>query len=197
LRARPIVPSDHGVRRWFFVALWVLPMGCPKPMEVPTPVPHGVVGAPKRYLGPLVPIGLGADHVSAGDAPVKGDGDPDYEFRVRISGEVRALILHGSDGNGEPVGGEIWDTLTAPERFPPSWRLPVAEARHSWALAVFDQKETLLNPRVTLERNVFVDETITLFAGDLGHGRFVSGRTYTLLVIRPDGSRDRATTTIL
>lgn len=173
----------------------LLVLGCAKPPP-PAPPPK-VIGPPKREVGPLVAVGWSEDRVGHGDAPVLPDGDLDYAFRVRISGDVRALVLFASDATGVAHGDEVWDTMTAPEKFPSSWHLPYTDAKLSWALGVVDSKGVLLNPAVTLPRSTFADETLVLHAGDAGHSRFVTGRTYTLFVVRADGSVDRATTTIL
>lgn len=179
--------------RLFVVA--VLALACAKPPK-PAPPPKPV-GPPRREVGPLVALGFTADRVGHGDAPVQPDGDPDYTFRVRISGDVRAFVLFASDATGVAHGDEVWDTMTAPEKFPVAWHLPYTDAKLSWALAVIDSKGALLNPSVTLPETTFADETLLLHAGDAGHSRFVAGRTYTLFVVRTDGSVDRATTTIL
>lgn len=174
----------------------VLALACAKPPKPATPPPKPV-GPPRREVGPLVAVGLSEDHVGHGDSPVQPDGDFDYAFRVRVAGDVRALVLFASDATGVAHGDEVWDTMTAPEKFPLAWHLPYSDAKLSWALGVVDSKGTLLNPAVTLPKSTFSDETLTLYAGDAGHSRFVAGRTYTLFVVRTDGSVDRATTTIL
>lgn len=173
------------------------PLGCSAPLPPPIkPTPAKVAGPPKRELGPLVAVGFGADRVGHDNATLAPDGDPDFEFRVRISGDVKALVLHSSDTAGNPVGGEIWDTLPA-GRMPPEWRLPTPEAFWTWALAVYDDKGKLQNPAVSLPPTTFDGATLTLVVGDTGKVRFVTGRTYTLLVQRNDGSVERTTTTIL
>ena len=173
----------------------LLAVGCAKPPK-PAPPPV-VVGPPKRDVGPLVAIGFAEDRVGHGDSPIKPDGDLDFAFRVRVSGDVTALVLFASNSAGESHGDEVWDTMTTPEKFPASWHLPYADARLSWALAVVDSKGALLNPSVALPKTTFADETLVIHAGDAGHTRFVTGRTYTLFVVRSDNSVDRATTTIL
>jgi hypothetical protein len=174
----------------------VFAVACSKPMPPPAPTPRVVVGPPARDVGPLMPVGYLEDHVGFHNAPVEPDGELDFALRVRLSGDVRALVLYASDAAGAPHGGEIWDTMTAPETFPAAWHM-AAEARDSWAIAVIDSKNALLNPKVVLEKRTFDNDIVTIFAGDPGRGYFVSGRTYTLLVVRNDGKTDRATTTLL
>jgi hypothetical protein len=170
---------------------------CAKPVTPPAPIPAKVApGPPARDVGPLVALGYIEDRVGSHDSQVVPDGDVDFALRVRISGDVRALVLYGSDPTGVPHGGEVWDTMTAPDKFPEAWHM-LALAQDSWALAVFDSKNALLNPHVVLDRKSFDNETVTIFVSDPGRGRFVSGRTYTLLVVRNDGKTDRATTTVL
>lgn len=170
-------------------------VSCPKPPKPAAPVK--AEGPPRRDVGPLVAMGFTEDRVRPGDASLEPDGDLDFAFRVRISGDVRALVLFGSDHAGKPHGGEVWDTMVGPEKYPAAWHLPYPDARDTWALAIVDGGGKVLNPTVTLPKSTFADETLTLFAADLGHVRFVSGRTYTLFVVRSDGGVDRATTTIL
>jgi hypothetical protein len=160
------------------------------PPEKPAPAPHA-------DLGPLVALGVIADRVALKDHPVQPDGDPDFAFRVRLSGDVEALVLMSSDPSGKFRGMEVWDTLTAPTEFPKDWNLPFPKADYTAALAVYDASNTLINPATTLARTRFSDETVTVFAEDQHHQRFVPGRTYTLLVVRPGGRVDRATTTLL
>jgi hypothetical protein len=164
-----------------------------------TPLPPPEKASPPAHadLGPLVPLGVLADRVALKDHPVQPDGDPDFAFRVRVSGDVEALLLMSSDPAGKFRGLELWDTLTAPTEFPKAWQLPWAKADFTAALAVYDASGKLLNPATTLARTRFDDETLTLFAEDPSHTRFVPGRTYTLMVVRPGGRIDRATTTLL
>ncbi|MBI2392426.1 MAG: hypothetical protein HYV09_22770 [Deltaproteobacteria bacterium] len=168
---------------------------CPRPP--PPPAPPKPSGPPKRDVGPLLPLGWLDDRVGAGDAATRPDGEKDYALRVRLSGDVRALVLYASDATGESHGAEVWDTLTGSDRIPPSWHLPYADGKVTWALAVFDSSDKPLNAAVRLDRTTFADETVTLYAADTGRVRFVTGRTYTLLVQRSDGTVDRSTTTIL
>jgi hypothetical protein len=180
------------------VLLALLLVGCAPPLSPPTKtVPQSGATTTKRDLGPLVAVGWGADVVGHDNVTMKPDGAPDFTLRVRISGDVKALVLHSSDTAGNPVGGELWTTMTGPDVFPTEWHLPAREARFVWALAVFGADGKLLNPAVKLEPTTFPETTLTLCAGDTGRTRFVSGRTYTLIVQRSDGSVDRATTTIL
>ncbi|MGZ3478649.1 MAG: hypothetical protein ACXVCJ_29375, partial [Polyangiales bacterium] len=125
------------------------------------------------------------------------DGDPDFAFRVRVSGDVEALVLMSSDQTGKFRGMDVWDTLTGPVAFPKDWNLPFPNANTTAALAVYDATGTLVNPGTKLARTRFIDETITMYADDPRHERFVPGRTYTLMVVRPGGRVDRATTTLL
>lgn len=164
-----------------------------------TPLPPPQKASPPAHadLGPLVPLGVLADRVAQKDHPVQPDGDPDFAFRVRVSGDVEALVLMSSDPAGKFRGMEVWDTLTAPTEFPKDWQLPWAKADYTAALAVYDASGTLLNPATTLTRTRFADETLTIYAEDRSHVRFVPGRTYTLMVVRPGGRVDRATTTLL
>lgn len=173
-----------------------MPSACAKPPPPAAPPPKVTPGPPARDVGPLVPLGYLEDHVGTINAPVAPDGELDYALRVRLSGDVRALVLYASDPTGAPHGGEVWDTMTAPETFPSAWNMP-APAHDSWALAVLDEKRNLLNPEVVLEHRTFDDEVVTIFAADPTHVHFVSGRTYSLLVVRNDGKTDRATTTLL
>lgn len=178
--------------------LALLLVGCAPPLRPPPkPEPKVVVGPPKRDLGPLVAVGFGADVIGHDGVTMKPDGDPDFVFRVRVSGDVKAFVLHSSDTVGNPVGGEIWDTLTTPDKFPEEWHLPLTETASTWALAAFDASGKLLNPDVRLAPTTLDDVTLTLCAGDTGRVRFAAGRTYTLIVQRTDGTVDRATTTIL
>jgi hypothetical protein len=175
---------------------WVaLLLACAKPPP-PAPPPK-VVGPPKRDVGPLIPVGWTTDRIGCVDAPIAPDGDTDFMFRVRVSGDARAFVLFGSDATGASHGGEVWDTIKGPEKYPASWHMPYPDARHTWAIAVFDSKGTALNPNVTMPTTTFDGEELTLVVGDLGHARFVNGRTYTLFVVRSDGTVNRATTTIL
>ena len=172
-------------------------VSCASPLPPPAPAPARVApGPPARDVGPLVALGFVEDRVGSNNAAVAPDGEVDFALRVRLSGDVRALVLYASDATGAPQGGEIWDTVTAPEKFPEAWHMP-APAHESWAIAVVDSKQTLLNPKVVLEKKTFDHELVTIFAADPGRVRFASGRTYTLLVVRKDGKTDRATTTVL
>jgi hypothetical protein len=196
MAAVPRVAPFTRALRVALVALVALP-GCPSPLPPPPkPVAVKPAGAPRRELGPLVAVGFGADRVGHDNATLAGDGDPDFELRVRVSGDVKALVLHSSDTAGNPVGGEIWDTLPKGP-MPPAWRLPVPETWWTWALGVYDAQGKLLNPEVTLPATTFDDATLTLVVGDTGRVRFVAGRTYTLIVQRTDGTVERTTTTIL
>jgi len=177
--------------------LCLLLVGCAPPILPPAKTPPSKLsGPPKHELGPLVAIGFGADRVGHDNATLAPDGEVDFEFHVRISGDVKALVLHSSDATGAPVGGEIWDTLPKGP-MPPEWHLPVPETWWTWALGVYDEKGKLLNPEVSLPATTFDNATLTLVVGDTGRVRFVTGRTYTLLVQRNDGTVDRTTTTIL
>lgn len=178
---------------WLLAAISV---ACTKPLPPPAAPPKVVPGPPARDVGPLVPLGYRADFVGPVDSMVKPDGQPDFALRVRLSGDVQGLVLYSSDATGAPSGGAVWDTFTAPYRYPAEWHLPVP-ANYAWAIAVVDSKDTLLNPNVVLDKLVFDNETVTILASDPGHGYFVSGHTYSLLVVRKDGRTDRATTTIL
>jgi len=170
--------------------------GCPPPLRPPTKTTPNTAATAKRDLGPLVAVGFGADVVGFDDVTMKPDGAADFVLRVRISGDVKALVLHSSDPAGRPVGAEIWDTLTPPDQFPPEWHLP-GNTGGSHALAVLDAAGKLLNPELRLPPTVFADATLTISAGDTARVRFVPGRTYTLIVQRNDGSVDRTTTTLL
>ncbi len=193
------------MRAWLFSTIFALSVaGCPARLTAP---PRPVVAAapssslsgaaPKRDLGPLVPIGFAADRVGPRNAPVGPDGETDFGFRVRVSGDVLALLVGVSDGNGESSPAGLWDTLIGPEPIPKAWGLKHTEAAITWAVAVVGADGKVLNPLGPLERKRFADETLEIFAADPGHHRFVSGRTYTLYVPRPDGTIDRATATIL
>ncbi len=178
-------------------AAWILAaisIACSKPLPPPAP-PKVAPGPPPRDVGPVVPLGYLEDHVGGYNA-VRPDGVPDFALRVRLSGDVRALVLYASDATGAPHGGEVWDTMTAPDKYAPEWHLD-ALAQYTWAIAVFDSKRILLNPNVVLDKHEFDNEDVTIFAADPGRVFFASGRTYTLLVVRNDGRTDRATTTLL
>lgn len=173
--------------------------GCPKKLAAPvaSKPAEETPSAPRREVGPLVALGLLDDRVPPKDHPIGPDGDKDFAFRVTLSGDVEALVLSSSDVKGNVVGGEVWDTLTGPDAKYPAALGVAADPRATWALAIYDGKGTLLNPQVTLERKQFAGETITIYAADVPHLRFVPGRTYTLRVVRSDGTIDRATTTLL
>lgn len=171
-------------------------VGCAPLPPPPKPVAKPTAGPPKRDLGPLVAIGFTADRVGHDNADLKPDGDVDFELRVRVSGDVKALLLHSSDAAGKPLGGEIWDTLRS-GKIPPEWHLATSEAAWTWAIGVYDDHDKALNPDLELSPTTLNDVTLRLFVGDPGRQRFVTGRTYTLVVQRSDGSVDRTTTTIL
>lgn len=172
-------------------------VGCAPPLPPPQkPIAKPAAGPPKRDLGPLVAVGFTADRVGHGNVDLGPDGDVDFELRVRVSGDVKSLVLHSSDAAGKPIGGEVWDTLKN-GRYPEDWHLPFAESAWSWAIAVFDDHDKPLNPDLELPASTLDDVTLRLFVGDTGRQRFVTGRTYTLIVQRSDGSVDRTTTTIL
>lgn len=181
--------------RFAAISLLAALAACAKPP--PPPAPPKPSGPPKRDVGPLVALGWLEDRVGPGDSATTPDGEKDYALRVRLSGDVRALVLYASDATGAPHGAEVWDTLTGTDPLPPSWHLPYGDGKVTWVLGVFDAEGRPLNRAVRLERTAFADETVTLHAADTGRVRFVTGRTYTLLVQRSDGTVDRSTTTIL
>lgn len=189
--------SERFARTGAGVAVAALVLaGCADRLPPPAVAPSPSAAA-RRDLGPLIALGWTADRVGAGGDRVQPDGLVDYAFRVRISGPVRALVLVSSDTRGLPCCGDVWDTLRAPFVFPDGWGLPNVPAAATWSIAVEDGASRLLNPEVTLPETLFRDEHVTIFAPDPPRARFVPGRTLTLLVVRPDGTLDRTTTTLL
>jgi len=181
------------MRAFLAVALLAL-VGCSRPLPPAAPAPRVTSGPPPRDVGPLVALGYTEDRVCYCATVVRPDGDVDYAFRVRISGDVRALALYASDAAGVQQGMEVWDTIT--DKFPPAWHMPVP-ADISYALGVIDSNKRVLNPNGVLDQRSFNNEELTIFVADQGNLRFASGRTYSLLVVRNDGKTDRATTTVL
>jgi hypothetical protein len=177
-----------------FLALFGCGVGCsaklPPPEKTHAP-------SPRADLGPLVPLGVVADRVKLQDRPVQTDGVADFAFRVRVSGEVLGFVLMSSDPAGNYEGHWCWDTFTAPFAFPKELHIPYEKGERTAVIAAFDEKDTPLNPDVQLVRSRFMDETVTIYASDPRHAAFLPGHTYTLLVLRPGGRVDRATTTLL
>ncbi|MBX7196380.1 MAG: hypothetical protein K1X94_30280 [Sandaracinaceae bacterium] len=168
---------------------------CAPPIPPPVKAVTPSEGPPRRDLGPLIAVGFTADHVGQNGTSARPDGEPDYEFRVRISGDVRAMVLHGSDLTGKPLGLDVWDTLLAGP-MNQALHIPASDAAATWVLGVFDDKGEALNPAVTLNQT-FRDATVHLFVADPKRNSFVPNKTYTLLIERNDGSVERTTTTIL
>ncbi len=170
--------------------------GCAERLPAPT-VAAPTPSATKRELGPLVALGWIADRVGPTGDRLQPDGVADFAFRVRVSGPVKALFVVSSDTRGVPCCGDVWDTVLPPFVFPKAWGLPHAQAGSTWAIAVYGSDARLLNPGVTLPETTFLDEVVTIFVPDPPRIALTPGRTLTLLALRPDGTFDRATTTLL
>ncbi len=97
-----------------FVITSLAALGCASPPPPPkaAPPPPGAVVEPAPYVGTLVRLPRGADRVSLADHPVRPDGSPDFGFRVRLTGRVRAFYLLWSDGAGRTIDHMQWDTRT-------------------------------------------------------------------------------------
>lgn len=180
------------------LALFSLGAACAPPPSAPLVAarPAESAGVVRRELGPLISQGYSADRASWIDAPVQGDGRPDYAFRVRVSGDVVAMSLASSDAHGTPVSVEVWDTFVGEAPIPASLGEQHKLGGETIQLGVTDAAGTLLNPAGTLPPHRFDDETLTIYAPD-AFGLFRSGRVFTLLVVRPDGAVDRSTVVIL
>lgn len=137
-------------------------------------------------------LGYIGDRVAAIDAPIHPDGITDFAFRVRISGDVVAMALIGSDGHGNPVGAIEWDTYAGATPIPKALGVPFQKGVDTAELGVFDASGKLLNPEATLAPRTFHDEFVTLYAADVW-GYFHEGRAFALLVVRPDGRVDKST----
>jgi len=178
-------------------------LACTKPPVAPPaptqPVADADATAPaRRDLGPFVAVGPSADRVPRGDGPVKPDGTKDFAFRVRVAGEVAAIVVMSSDIKGNPVGGEVWDTYRGETKLPEkvAKQLKYDTGKWTWTLGVFDASDRLVNPEGELPQGTsFHDETLTIYLGDGGF--FTSGYTVTIMVVRPDGTIDRATTSVV
>ncbi|GAC1353010.1 MAG: hypothetical protein NVS3B20_15730 [Polyangiales bacterium] len=166
------------------------------PVKPPTPVRATTTTEVPPALGPLVALGFDVDRGSQVDGPVKVDGHRDFAFRIRIAGAVKALILTSSDPSGTPMGGAVWDTIVGTDPIPASLKLGRTLGSQTTTLVVEDAQGVLLNPRGTLPLHTFGDEIVTLRA-DADERYFVSGRSFTLLVIRPNDAVDRSATSLL
>lgn len=171
--------------------------GCaklPPPTRPPTHV--AVVGEPaaKGEVGPLVRVGFRDDALGPEDGPVRKDGQPDFAFRVRLSGTVSALALINSDPQGHLAAPEIWDTIIGPTPYPKALGLPFRTGGETASLALVDAEGTLLNEAGSLSAHVFdgAGEIVTIYVADPWNN-LREGRAFTLLVLRPDGVVDRST----
>lgn len=149
-----------------------------------------------REVGPLMALGVQADRVSTGESAVKPDGANDLAFRVRLSGDVVALFLTSSDPKGVPWGSHRWDTVPAGQKVPEKMAALLGYHQGAWSIAAYDGADHALNPEVAFPPGLVLhDEMVTLYVAD--PGGLHSGYTITLLVLRSDGSLDRATTSLV
>jgi hypothetical protein len=171
--------------------------GCasPPPPQA-APPPPSATDEPAPYVGTLVRLPRDCDRVSLIDHPVRADGFPDFGFRVRLSGRVRALYLVWSDGAGRTVDHVQWDTRTrgaCPKEIGSNF--PTCE--RTAAIAVVDARGVLLNPDGELPETTFRDEEVSLYVADPSEHYFVPGRAFTLWVELASGRLERTTTALL
>lgn len=176
---------------------------CASPKPPPTSTLGSGAGAasasiaPEPYVGALERMPKDADRVSLLDRPVRPDGRPDFCFRVRLSGAVRALYVTWTDGAGRSLDHLQWDTRTGAAPFPPAIGSNFREAGQTAAIAVVDARGALLNPDGELPETTFRDEELSLYMADPRGDYFVAGHAYTLWVERPSGQVDRSSITLL
>lgn len=169
----------------------------PPPPPPLAAAPSASSSAPAPYVGALVRMPKDTDRVSLVDRPVRPDGRPDFCFRVRLSGAVRALYLTWTDASGRTVDHLQWDTRTGGARFPAAIGSNFEVASQTAAIAVVDARGALLNPDGELPETTFRDEEVSLYMSDPQGAWLVPGNAYTLWVERPDGRVDRTTTVLL
>ncbi len=79
-------------------------------------------------------IGIGADRVSPADQGMVPDGKPDAHFGATAVGAFDALILV-TTMNGQPAGGQQWDTLVQQDPIPPLG-FSFTTGANTWVLGV-------------------------------------------------------------
>jgi hypothetical protein len=188
------------VRRLPLAALLASCAGAPAKPTPPATAPApstSAVAEPAPYVGVLVRAPHDRDVVSPIDRPVRPDGNPDFAFRVRLSGRVRALYLLWTDGEGRAVDHDEWDTVTRTTTIPKAIGSPFVVGSQTFALAVVDARGVVLNPDGDLPETTFHDEIVTIYACDSPVPQFLPGRAFTLWVERPGGAFDRTTTVLV
>jgi hypothetical protein len=162
--------------------------------------PDRSADAATEEVGPLVWVGLTNDRLQVEGEPLRPDGRPDYAFMVRLSGPIVSLTFTLSDSHGKRVGESVWDTIKGDTPIPASLGMPerMKIGAHTANLAVYDESGRLLDPDSSLPPNtVFDGNWYTLVLPDWGTEFSVEGRSFTLLVLRPDGRVDRTTVVIV
>ncbi|OPY52759.1 MAG: hypothetical protein A4E49_01711 [Methanosaeta sp. PtaU1.Bin112] len=110
------------------------------------------------------------------------DGSLDGHFRIGLSlpdpVEVKSILLYTSDENGNPEGGQFWDTA----------------ATRYYILGVFDQGMQLYHAHVPSLGTFSGDVQFDLYAA--ASSRFMDGYSFSVAVTLADGTELKRVTTI-
>lgn len=124
------------------------------------------------------------DLVSPGDKGLTGDGSNDGTIVATVVGPVDGLILVTTDSNGNPAGGQQWDTLSGSDALP-NIASGFTLGSQTWVLGVFENG-VLVNDsdaRISLGAGV---HALTLAASSSGF--FNAGQHFRLYVRAIGGS---------
>src|SRR4051812_42809687 len=76
------------------------------------------------------------DKVGGHDGPLSSDSANDGVIAVTIDGPVTALAVISVNAQGEPEGGQQWDTIVEDQPIPTGWRSGFGHGSETWQLGV-------------------------------------------------------------
>lgn len=132
------------------------------------------------------PDNLKVDKVKNGDGPIEKDGTNDGSMWLAIDGPVIGLIVLTTDKDGNPEGGQQWDTYVAGQKVPAAVKPPYEDGDATWQLGVFENGKALNDPKGGLAPIGPGSHKLTLYAADSGY--FTKEYHFIVIAERPDHS---------
>lgn len=124
------------------------------------------------------------DKVSNKDGAIAPDGEKDGAVTLTVDGPIAGIVLVTTDKDGNPEGGQQWDTYTANQKVPAAIKAPYDDGGPTWQLGVFENGKALNGANGALSTIPAGPHKLALYASDSGY--FTKDNHFVVFVERAD-----------
>jgi hypothetical protein len=132
------------------------------------------------------PDHMKADKVSGNDGPITKDGSNDGSMWLAIDGPVIGLMVLTTDKDGNPEGGQQWDTYTAGQKVPAAAKPPYEDGDGTYQLGVWENGKAMNDAKGALVPIGGGSHKLSLYASDSGY--FTKEHHFIVIAERADHS---------